>query len=209
MLSTSLILTLGASAMAATVQRDLAVWTLQGCYTDISTSRTLAGASTAGANMTVEACQAFCSSGGYNLAGVEYGSECCSLPISRLVFLFDIWTDCDHALQAPSTIASAASCNMPCSGNKAEVCGAGNFINVYWNGQPFPVAPPLVGTWGLQGCFADNVNSRALPHQQIISGMTIEKCTAACKSKRLQRRRTRVWSRMLVQLPASFDSTAK
>ncbi|KAJ7068678.1 WSC domain-containing protein [Mycena amicta] len=126
---------------------------------DTSTSRTLAGASFSDASMTVESCLAFCSNGGFNLAGVEYGSECYT-----------------------GAIASDASCNMPCSGDVTERCGAGNFLDLYWNGEPLPVAPATVGTWQYQGCFADNVNSRALPHRQTISGVTIETCTAACKA---------------------------
>ncbi|KAF7332397.1 hypothetical protein MKEN_00121500 [Mycena kentingensis (nom. inval.)] len=144
-----------------------AYWTLQGCYTDTSSARTLAAASFTASNMTVESCLAFCSSGGYNLAGVEFGSECY----------------CDHAIQSTGTVSADADCDMPCNGAAAETCGAADFMNLYWNGEPFPVAPATVGTWQYKGCFGDNINSRALPHQLTISsGVTIESCTAACKA---------------------------
>ncbi|KAJ7693927.1 WSC domain-containing protein [Mycena rosella] len=116
--------------------------------------------------MTVESCLAFCTSDGFNLAGVEFGSECY----------------CDQALQDSGTLTSEGNCDMPCSGNSNELCGAGNFVDVYWNGI-LPVAPQNVGPWEYKGCFSDNVNSRALPHPQSISGgVTIETCTAACKA---------------------------
>ncbi|KAJ7498560.1 WSC domain-containing protein [Mycena latifolia] len=116
--------------------------------------------------MTVESCLAFCTSGGFNFAGVEFGSECY----------------CDQALQDPATLSSPGNCNMPCSGNSTELCGAGNFVDVYWNGL-LPVVPQTVGTWQYKGCFSDSVTSRALPHLQTISdGVTIESCTAACKA---------------------------
>ncbi|KAJ6560470.1 WSC domain-containing protein [Mycena capillaripes] len=118
--------------------------------------------------MTVESCLAFCSAGGFQLAGVEFGKECY----------------CDHALHSSGTLTDSKNCNLPCSGNSTEVCGAGNFMDVYWNGILLPVIPQTVGTWKYNGCFADNVNSRALPNPQTISGgVTVESCTSACKAK--------------------------
>ncbi|KAJ7129287.1 WSC domain-containing protein [Mycena epipterygia] len=151
--------------------RDLTeTWASQGCYTDMSTSRTLARAShvdTSG--MTVESCLSFCSSGGFNFAGVEFGSECY----------------CDYALQATGTPTSQGNCDLPCTGNATELCGAANFIDIYWNGA-LPIVPQTVGTWQYKGCFADNVASRALPHLETIpGGVTSESCTAACKANGL------------------------
>jgi hypothetical protein len=74
---------------------------------------------------------------------------------SATLFLF-YWVvlDCDHALQSSATLANAGNCNTPCSGNSAELCGAGNFVDVYWNGAPIPVVPQQVGTWKYDGCFS-------------------------------------------------------
>ncbi|KAF7302008.1 hypothetical protein MIND_00767100 [Mycena indigotica] len=160
-------LTIASAAMAAVLpsQRDSVIWVAQGCYTDTSTSRTLASSSAASTNMTIENCIKVCSDGGYNLAGVEFADECY----------------CDYTFQSTGIIAHSQDCNLPCSGNKNEKCGAGNYIDVYWNGHPFPVAPPTAGTYTYQGCYADNVNGRALPHQQAVANATVDKCTAACK----------------------------
>ncbi|KAJ6631557.1 WSC domain-containing protein [Mycena sp. CBHHK59/15] len=105
--------------------------------------------------MTVESCLAFCSSGGFGFAGVEYGSECCYLE----------------------------SCDMACSGDSAELCGAGNFIDIYWNGSLLPIVPQAVGTWQYKGCYSDSVSSRTLPHLTTVAGgVTVESCTSACKA---------------------------
>ncbi|KAJ7368760.1 WSC domain-containing protein [Mycena albidolilacea] len=117
--------------------------------------------------MTVESCIAFCSAGGFSLAGVEFGHECF----------------CDHALQPTGVPTSATNCNQACSGDSTELCGAGNFIDVYWNGTPRPGVPQQVGTWNYLGCFPDAVSSRQIPNLHTISGgVTIESCTSACKA---------------------------
>ncbi|KAF7302009.1 hypothetical protein MIND_00767200 [Mycena indigotica] len=110
-----------ASAHAIVVQRDSDIsWTLQGCYTDTSTSRTLGGSSAISDDMTIETCQSFCSEGGFNLAGVELGSQCF----------------CDNGIQATGATADIANCNAACSGDDTEICGGEGFINIYWNGAP-------------------------------------------------------------------------
>jgi len=146
--------------------REAAPFTLQGCYTDTSTSRTLAAASFTNSTMTVESCLSFCASGGFSFAGVEFSSECY----------------CDYALQDTGTLTSSGNCDMPCSGNSTELCGAANFVDVYWDGS-LPVVPQEIGSWQYQGCFSDSVSSRALPHQVTVSGgVTAESCTSACKA---------------------------
>ena len=45
---------------------------------------------------------------------------------------------------------------MPCSGNSAEYCGAGDLLNVYWSGAQPPAAPITVqnvGNWTSLGCY--------------------------------------------------------
>jgi hypothetical protein len=91
-------------------------------------------------SMTIKFCQAFCSAN-YDLAGVEYGSECY----------------CANDLQPGSTVG-AAGCNMPCSGNKKEICGGPYRVNVYQltTFTP-PITPPVVGDYVSQGCYYDTV----------------------------------------------------
>ncbi|KAJ7287133.1 WSC domain-containing protein, partial [Mycena rebaudengoi] len=141
-------------------------WVAQGCFTDISFARTLLGSSTAGPDMTIETCLAFCDTGGFGFAGVEFGSECY----------------CDHAPQASGLPVELSECNVPCAGDATEFCGAGNRLNLFWDGSALPTITPTVDTWQYQGCFADSINPRTLPNNIATADgkVTAESCTTAC-----------------------------
>ena len=92
-------------------------WAYQGCASDDQSSRALSGSSQTDNNMTVEACIDYCSSKGYSLAGMEYGTQCY----------------CDNNIaqdQAP-TKGEWGGCSMPCAGDATEVCGAGDALSLY------------------------------------------------------------------------------
>ena len=67
--------------------------------------------------MTEESCIAFCGGKGTAWAGVEYASECY----------------CGNLLDSTSSAAPATDCNMACSGNATEACGAGNRLTLFNN----------------------------------------------------------------------------
>nr|AAS46752.1 beta-1,3 exoglucanase precursor-like protein [Pleurotus djamor] len=111
--------------------------------------------------MTVDTCVAFCKTNGYLYAGVEFGQECCKLGIFN---------------------PSDSQCNMPCTGNNKQTCGAGDRINIFYSGGKKPDVPNRVKTWKYSGCFVDSVENRALERPMpIASGVTAQSCTAACK----------------------------
>lgn len=90
-------------------------WQSLGCYTDDVSSRTL------GTNMspsdeivTVISCTQLCGNAGYEYAGVEYGRECY----------------CGNSILAPGSPASSG-CNMACTGDRSELCGGPNRLNLY------------------------------------------------------------------------------
>ncbi|KAH9927682.1 copper radical oxidase [Fomitopsis serialis] len=146
-------------------------WTAEGCYTDNTGSRTLTGPSyTDTSNMTVESCISFCSdqSTSYVYAGVEYAQECY----------------CGNAFSNGGTQAPATDCDVPCTGNAEETCGAGNRLNVYWSGVQPPAPPitvPSVGLWDSLGCYNDSTNARALAISPAVDGdVDVESCTTAC-----------------------------
>ncbi|KAJ7842084.1 WSC domain-containing protein, partial [Mycena leptocephala] len=136
-------------------------WVDQGCFIDECSNRILANASYTDVNsLTIEKCIAFCDSKKLEYCGLEYGSECYG----------------GNSLKA--TARNVTECNMKCSGNTGESCGAGNRIRVYMKSA----SPP--DNWKPQGCYKDSIGSRTLPQGTTIDGgMTAEKCTTACQAK--------------------------
>ncbi|KAG7127574.1 WSC domain-containing protein like [Verticillium longisporum] len=84
-----------------------------GCQTDNTGARALSGATTAGDDMTLDKCAAFCSA--FTYFGTEYGREC--------------W--CGNALDSLSSPAPVEECNMRCAGNPLQFCGDGNRLELY------------------------------------------------------------------------------
>ncbi|PPQ78240.1 hypothetical protein CVT24_006501, partial [Panaeolus cyanescens] len=94
---------------------------------------------------------------------------------------------CDSTIQIPSQPAPLSDCNIPCSGNAAEVCGGSVRINIFQSNEPPPVIVQKVsagsGLWAYQGCFTDTPAARTLGTGiNIPGGTTAESCTAACQA---------------------------
>ena len=133
-LSLSIVLSSFAPSSAAHLQQRAVVvgtpptpWTYAGCWTEGNGVRALSGASyTDGTAMTEAACITYCSTNGRNYAysGTEYSSECF----------------CGNALDTTAVAAPETDCNMGCSGNTAQACGAGNRLTVFRNPN---VKPPV------------------------------------------------------------------
>jgi hypothetical protein len=103
--------------------------------------RALTGASyTDTTDMTVESCISFCVDKDFIYAGLEYYQECY----------------CGDNIINGGTETTASDCSFPCTGDSAEMCGAGNRLSMYWSGQSPPPAPeivPSVGLWESLGCY--------------------------------------------------------
>ncbi|KAI4226013.1 MAG: hypothetical protein L6R40_008313, partial [Gallowayella cf. fulva] len=100
-----------------TTVKQVGTYLSQGCYPELPKGRLLAGASfTNKTGMTVERCVNFCNANGAQYAGLEFASEC-------------------YCGKAPSGVAAVdeSRCNLVCSGNNREFCGAKNLLNVYAN----------------------------------------------------------------------------
>ena len=114
-------------------------------------------------NNTIEGCISACSQAGYKIAGLEYGSEC--------------W--CDAVVNLKMTKTPESDCNMPCTGNKAQLCGAGNRLSIY-NSTALTQAKIQPTSNGLSyvGCYTDD-GSRVMSRVGSANS-TVNACTSAC-----------------------------
>lgn len=86
----------------------------QGCYTD-STPRALP-VQIAGSTYTVESCKQAAFNAGYRYAGLQYGGQCFA------------------GNSLGYTLVTDVECNMPCTANGLEMCGAGWHNSIYATG---------------------------------------------------------------------------
>lgn len=64
------------------------------------------------------------------------------------------WIVCDSVIQNPGVQALDAECNVPCSGDATQICGAGDRLSVYSNGAPPSTIPATIGDdWAYTSCF--------------------------------------------------------
>ncbi|KAL1842674.1 hypothetical protein VTK73DRAFT_3070 [Phialemonium thermophilum] len=147
-------------------------YTLVSCWTEGANVRALRGASFAYDGMTLESCMGNCS--GFAYWGAEYGRECY----------------CGNSLDASSAEAPLSECDMVCSGDATEYCGAGNRLELYsttatQSPTPTPTATlavkPTVGAYSFVGCITEGVGIRALSEDSYAADdMTLESCAAFC-----------------------------
>ncbi|KAF2805845.1 WSC-domain-containing protein, partial [Mytilinidion resinicola] len=144
-------------------------WVSQGCWIDSVGSRTLQGAYNAGGTTSAQSCLAFCESGGYAYAGMEYGTECF----------------CSNAVLAGTSVQDPADCNMACSGDTSQACGGMNRLSLYKSTSTSgPKVAPGSSGYGYLGCYTDSVGARTLtvgmPTEGGGDSLTVEVCLAAC-----------------------------
>ncbi|KAI1812092.1 WSC domain-containing protein [Poronia punctata] len=100
-------------------QNDISEYVPVGCWTDDSSEgRALfyrqdnVDAST----MTTDSCLKSCLNGGFPFAGTEYGGECyCGVVVGN----------------GTQLATDAETCNVPCNGNKNQVCGGPSRLSLY------------------------------------------------------------------------------
>ncbi|KAF9693906.1 hypothetical protein EKO04_008402 [Ascochyta lentis] len=114
----------------------------KGCYVDGPGYRVMQNQQPDDPRMTVASCSNSCAKLGYDVAGLEYYTQCF----------------CDTQLRMDAYLASDnAQCNTACGGDTAQKCGGGDRLSV-WSSQkklkitkkPAPVQK--VGDWAYQGC---------------------------------------------------------
>ncbi|KAI9449832.1 WSC domain-containing protein, partial [Lactarius psammicola] len=146
-------------------QRDVLPqgWSSLGCYTDDPSRPTLTSVGNRDQfNMTVENCVRFCDSR-YNIyAGVENGEDCY----------------CGNVTTVGSKSAPPKDCSSKCVGDISETCGGSNRLNLYWNGEKYPLLNlPLFKR--------DSNDARVLTEQAPIGqyNTSVEGCTDACNAR--------------------------
>ncbi|KAK0614093.1 hypothetical protein B0T14DRAFT_486177 [Immersiella caudata] len=149
-------------------------YVLAGCWTEGIGVRALGAAGYAYDGMTLETCMGNCT--GFDFWGTEYGRECY----------------CANSLHSSSQQAPAEDCNMLCSGDPKEYCGAGNRIELYTTttarstaATPTPTGVlsrrPTVGAYSLVGCQTEAAVGRALAGaMHADDSMTLESCATFC-----------------------------
>ncbi|KAL8757511.1 MAG: hypothetical protein Q9184_004191 [Pyrenodesmia sp. 2 TL-2023] len=142
---------------------SLAGYTYQGCYTDSTSARVLTGRYSTSSTMTYKSCSTFCA--GYTYFATEYSSQCY----------------CGQSFANPTNPAPASDCSMKCSGDATTVCGGPGRMTLFKSTAPVPSNATVAG-WTYDGCYTDSTSARVLTGKYVPdSGVTIEKCAAACK----------------------------
>ena len=155
--TTSVPATSTTSTTSASAQPTVNGFKYQGCYTDTnSTGRSLTYQFPDSQTNTVPSCISQCSGKGYTIAGLQYGTQCF----------------CDNYVANSPQLRPDSECNMACSGDATQKCGAGGRNSIYSSGPLGPRTPPgpLTGSalptgWNYTGCLKDNINNmRSLPY---------------------------------------------
>ncbi|KAG8954322.1 hypothetical protein FRC03_011505, partial [Tulasnella sp. 419] len=176
---------------------DISSYSYLGCYTDVSSPRTLPDYKVSSTSMTHNFCKTTCVLNGYPFAGIEAGNEC--------------W--CASALTKGSKVADT-DCKTPCTGDSTKTCGGGWRLTVFGPSAPSSTSSttttsssstttsaPASSTsttaatstttsagstatdFTPMGCYAD-ASTRLLPDYVYKSNtLTIPMCQAECKSK--------------------------
>jgi len=155
--------TISTPTITPTHKPTVASYAFEGCWTEGEGVRALDSKATAG-NVTLESCAEFCED--YHYFGTEFGSEC----------------HCGNALAASSNKTALTECDVPCSGDRSEYCGAGNRLDVYYsNTTAGPSQPLTVGNYSWYGCQTEGTGVRALASKSLVnSTMTLNVCATFC-----------------------------
>lgn len=168
----------GTSSLPATptpTNASVSGWRYAGDIWGGTNGRALVAASTAGSDMTIEKCLAYCDERSFPIAGVEYGGECY----------------CGTVLSNGASLDKTATATMPCGGNVQQLCGGPNTLSLYVSTGPTATglstdltsqAVTLPTGWSAASspCIQE-VAGRALVDKSFASDdMTIAKCSAFC-----------------------------
>ncbi|KAJ7291038.1 glyoxal oxidase N-terminus-domain-containing protein [Mycena rebaudengoi] len=138
------------------------------CITEASTGRALTGTDLTDKSMTVDKCVSLCENTGFKYAGLEFADECyCGNSIS---------TANGGGVVVPST-----DCNMGCSGNSMQTCGAGFRLTLYTKTPP--AGATLPAGWSPSMCAIDNMSRVLTGFQGTDPALTPSSCITNCAAR--------------------------
>lgn len=161
------------TSIAPSAPTQVGTFRYVGCYTEVN-GRAINQKSANNNNMTNENCASFCS--GYQYFATEYATECY----------------CGSSLSTSSKPATDGRCNMPCAGDKTEICGGPNGLTLYAvpSNSSAPPSPTIVvpssSNYIAQGCFNEKPNNgRALSnvYYDPTNSLTIPACAAQAQKR--------------------------
>jgi hypothetical protein len=92
-----------------------------------------------------------------------------------------------YSIDSSSVKSPESDCNKICTGNSAEVCGAGGRINVFTNGDTAPAVLAATGDFTSIGCYSDSASARTLTTRVSLPGrVRVSDCTTACERQGFQ-----------------------
>ena len=154
------------ATLVPTPSQTIGGYTYLGCANQTS-PLALVGMSKVEKKTTTETCQQYCLENNYGLAATQNGDTCY----------------CGNGLQSYSAVGQK-TCNVPCSGNKTEVCGGATSLSV-WNSTSSTIPPTTVkavGAYPLQGCYSGAKLLSGATHTSA-TGLTVESCVGYCITK--------------------------
>ena len=164
------------SSPSATPSILLANATYLGCYTDSVSSCTLSGYYSNSQSQTLQSCRSAAEANSYKYFGLEYSGECFA-----------------GNTISPSSSPGSVKCNMPCSGNNAQICGGSNALSMFQSMvyvDAVNKASVQVSNGGssamyeYQGCWTDSTSARTLGDYSFAgSSMSVESCVSTCFSR--------------------------
>lgn len=120
-------------------------WKYLGCGNDTYGNNALPTKIADTKNMTVQTCVKQCGDAKYKYAGLEYSSQC--------------FCGNDLPQRATPVVGINGECNMPCSGDSTQTCGAGSRLSLYQSCAGGDCTNAFVGFVGEIGSLANNAGS--------------------------------------------------
>ncbi|KAL0953492.1 hypothetical protein HGRIS_004722 [Hohenbuehelia grisea] len=150
-------------------------WKSIGCHVDDGGARLLTRQVHVEGAFTTEKCLDECTKLNFAFAGTEYSNECYCGTVTE---------------QKMESAKANNGCTMTCDGNKGQLCGGPNRLNVYQTSAvastPNPTPNDVAG-WKQVGCYLDNEDKRSLDEAGTgNAAMTPEVCTAFCAQNKYQ-----------------------